>query len=93
MRNTGLEAAKAVTQKVIDLMAEYQFPLPKDVNLKLGITAGVAIYPMHAYTPSDLLRAADAALYYAKKHYRGKYVIAKGVTGKLSPIQVNEESN
>lgn len=93
MRNTGLEAAKAVTQKVIDLMVEYQFALPKDVNLKLGITAGIAIYPTHAYTPSDLLRAADAALYHAKKHYRGKYAVAKGDTGRLNPFHLREENN
>lgn len=90
MRTTGVEAAQAVTQKVIDLMDEYQFSLPNKVQLKLGITAGIAIYPTHANTPSDLLRAADAALYYAKKYYRGKYVIAKGDTGKLSSVDIEK---
>lgn len=90
MRNTNLEAAQAVTQKVIDLMDEYQFSLPNDVQLKLGITAGIAVYPIHAYTPSDLLRASDAALYYAKKHYRGNYVVAKADTGRLSSVEVKE---
>jgi diguanylate cyclase (GGDEF)-like protein len=93
MRNTNLEAAQAVTQKVIGLMDEYQFPLPKDVNLKLGLTAGISVYPTHASTPSDLLRAADAALYYAKKHYRGRYIIAKGDTGRLNSVKVKEESD
>lgn len=92
MRNTNLEAAQAVTQKVIDLMDEYQFPLPQNVKLKLGISAGISIYPIHAQTPSDLLRAADAALYYAKKHYRGKFVIAKADTGRLNSININEGS-
>lgn len=92
MRNTDLEAAQIVTQKVIDLMDDYLFTLPKDVNLKLGITAGIAVYPIHAYTPSDLLRAADGALYYAKKHYRGKYVVAKGDTGKLNFLSIKERN-
>ena len=36
------------------------------------------------------LRAADSALYHAKKHNRGKYSIAKGATGRLNPIQVKD---
>lgn len=90
MRNTDLDAAVSVTKKVIDLMNEYRFPFPKEAEMKLGITAGIAIYPTHANNPSDMIRAADSALYYAKKHNRGEYAVAKGVTGKLNPIKVNE---
>lgn len=92
MRNTGIEAAQAVTQKVIELMGEYQFFLPNDVGLKLGLTAGISVYPIHAQTPSDLLRAADAALYYAKKHYRGKFIVAKGDTGKLGAVSIKDSN-
>lgn len=88
MRNTGIDAAQVVTEKVIALMNEYKFAYPKDKNISLGMTAGIAVYPIHAQTPSDLLRAADAALYYAKKYHRGKYAVAKGVTGSLDPLNV-----
>jgi diguanylate cyclase (GGDEF)-like protein len=90
MRNTGIDAAEAVTEKVIELMREYKFSYPEDKNIPLGITAGIAVYPSHAQTPSDLLRAADAALYYAKKYQRGKYSVAKGVTGNLNPIKLKK---
>lgn len=90
MRNTDLEAAQVVTQKVIDLMREYRFHFPKEKELPLGLTAGIAIYPTHANNPSDLIRAADSALYHAKKHNRGRFSIAKGVTGRLNPIRVKE---
>jgi diguanylate cyclase (GGDEF)-like protein len=90
MRNTDLEAAQVVTQKVIDLMREYRFHFPKEKELPLGLTAGIAIYPTHANNPSDLIRAADSALYHAKKHNRGRFSIAKGVTGRLTPIRVKE---
>ncbi|MFN3491106.1 MAG: diguanylate cyclase domain-containing protein, partial [Anaerolineales bacterium] len=90
MRATGLEAAQAVTEKVIDLMKEYKFAFPENKNMQLGITAGIAVYPTHAQTPSDLLRAADAALYHAKKYHRGKYVVAKGITGNLSPLKLKK---
>lgn len=92
MRNTSLDAAQAVTQKVIDLVKEHRFNFPVEANLNpfLGITAGIAVYPIHAGHPSDLLRAADSALYHAKKYHRGGYALAKGVTGRLSPIQVRD---
>lgn len=89
MRNTDLAAAQAVTQKVIDLMGEYHFPFPKDKEMKLGITAGIAVYPVHASDPSDMLRAADSALYHAKKYNRGRFSIAKGVTGRLDSVRLN----
>lgn len=90
MRNTGVDGAQAVTEKVIELMSEYRFSFTKDQNIKLGMTAGIAVYPTHALTPSDLLRAADAALYHAKKYQRGKYVVAKGVTGSLNPLKLKK---
>ena len=89
MRNTDLEAAQNVTRKVIELMGEYRFPFPQNKDMKLGITAGVAVYPFHAKNPIDLIRAADSALYHAKKHRRGEDVIARVVTGKLNPVRIN----
>lgn len=93
MRGTDLESAQIVTQKVIDLMKEYRFHYPRETDLKLGITAGIAIFPLHASNPGDLLRAADAALYHAKKYHRGSYAIAKGVTGKLNPIHLKDQKS
>ncbi|MCQ3939275.1 MAG: hypothetical protein DPW18_19860 [Chloroflexi bacterium] len=93
MRGTSLEAAQAVTQKVIELMKEYRFGFPSAANIELGITAGIAVFPIHAGNPSDLLRAADAALYHAKKYHRGGYSIAKGVTGRLTPINFKGEDS
>lgn len=89
MRSTDLEAAQTVTRKVIELMGEYHFPFPQNRDMKLGITAGIAVYPFHANNPIDLLRAADSALYHAKKHRRGEFVIARVVTGRLNPLNVN----
>jgi diguanylate cyclase (GGDEF)-like protein len=92
MRNTDIDAARTVTKKIIDLMQEYHFSFPKDKEMELGITAGIATYPTHASNPSDMIRAADSALYHAKKYNRGQYAIAKGVTGKLNPIRVKDSS-
>jgi diguanylate cyclase (GGDEF)-like protein len=84
MRESGLEAAKIVTQKIIDLLADYSFKIAGNhAPITLGITAGIATYPMHSISAGDLLRAADAALYYAKKHFRGSYALALKPTGPL----------
>jgi diguanylate cyclase (GGDEF)-like protein len=91
MRNSGMDAAASVTNKIIELMAGYSFIGTIDhPDIKLGMTAGVAIYPIHATNAGDLLRASDAALYQAKKRNRGSYVIASGMTGPLSAISLPE---
>lgn len=92
MRNTDLEAAQTVTQKAIDLMPQYRFPFPQGKTMELGLSAGIAVYPLHAERPSDLIRAADSALYQAKKHNRGGYVLAKAMTGNLSPIRAKKNT-
>jgi diguanylate cyclase (GGDEF)-like protein len=88
IREAGVEAAKVVTLKILDLVKEYKFPFPGAGKIKLGITAGIAVYPVHSRTAGDLLRAADMAMYHAKKHNRGSFVIANGVTGPLNPIML-----
>ncbi len=88
MRESGLDIAQLVTAKVIELMKKFSFPYPGNKKAELGITAGIAVYPIHAKNAGDLLRAADASLYHGKKHSRGSFVIAKGVTGPLHPITI-----
>lgn len=87
-RDAGQAVAEVVTQKIIQLVRDYVLPLSGNENIKLGITCGIALYPAHARNAGDLLRASDAALYQAKKHNRGSYAIARGVTGPLHPITI-----
>ena len=89
MRESGLEEAELVTKKIIDVMKKFAYPLPGKRPIVLGITAGIAVYPLHSGSAPDLLRAADSALYQAKRHSRGSYGIARGVTGPLKQIQIN----
>jgi len=86
MRNTGLDTATTVTAKLVELMKLYKFPFPDNKHAELGLTAGIAVYPIHARNAGDLLRAADASLYQGKKYSRGSFVVSKGVTGPLHPI-------
>ena len=88
IRDADEPIAQLVTQKIIDLVKEYDPPIQGVKDIKLGITAGFAIFPIHSKNAGDLLRAADAALYQAKKHNRGSFDMAKGTTGPLHPITV-----
>lgn len=86
VRDADQTVAEIVTQKIIDLVSGYNPPIPGNKNIKLGMTAGIAIYPIHSKNTGDLLRAADSALYQAKKHHRGSFSVAKGTTGPLDQI-------
>ncbi|MCS6992598.1 MAG: sensor domain-containing diguanylate cyclase [Anaerolineales bacterium] len=77
--NSALQLAESITKR----MAQFQPLLPDGTQARLGISGGIAIYPNHAHTASDLLRAADEALYRAKRHARGSFLVARGVTGEL----------
>jgi diguanylate cyclase (GGDEF)-like protein len=85
LRDSNLQETEIVTRKIIELMKEYSYTPPVKPPIRLGITAGIAVYPLHSQNAGDLLRAADSALYQAKKHNRGSYAVARGVTGPLNP--------
>jgi len=91
IRDAGLGIAEAVTLKILELMKNYEYPFPDEAKIRLGISAGIAIYPNHAHTAGDLLRTADTALYQAKKHNRGSFLIASKATGPLHPLTISSE--
>jgi PleD family two-component response regulator len=43
----------------------------------IGLSGGIALYPIHADTAPSLIRAADEALYRAKKSSRGQFLVAR----------------
>jgi diguanylate cyclase (GGDEF)-like protein len=52
------------------------------------ISAGIAIFPVHGTSPKDLIRAADAALYQAKRAGRDRVVVSGDeVSSLVSPAK------
>jgi diguanylate cyclase (GGDEF)-like protein len=84
LSQTEMSSAQIVSEKILEGMRNIKYKLPDGRRLKLGISGGIAIYPVHARSGSELLRAADAALYQAKKYHRGTFQIARGITGPLA---------
>lgn len=91
LTQSDLAAARVVAQKIVEGMQNIKYKLPDNSNLKLGISGGIALYPLHAKLGPDLLRAADVALYEAKKHQRGSFRIAREITAPLSMHRVGGE--
>ncbi len=83
MSRTDPSASRIVVEKILEKVANFSFEAPDGEKVHLGLSCGIAIYPIHALTSADLLRAADEALYRAKKQHRGSYMLARGFTGEL----------
>jgi diguanylate cyclase (GGDEF)-like protein len=90
LSQTDLSSARIVSEKVIEGMKQIKYTLPDGSRLKLGISGGIALFPVHARSGPDLLRAADAALYHAKKYQRGTFETAHGITGPLTIHQIGQ---
>lgn len=91
LSQTEMSSAQVVSEKIIEGMKKMKFKLPDGKKLRLGISGGIAIFPVHARNGSDLLRAADAALYQAKKYNRGTFQVARGITGPLATHRIGGE--
>ena len=76
-------ATIVVVQKILEKVNRFSFDPPSGEPIRLGLSCGIAMYPVHATTAANLLRAADEALYRAKKQQRGSYLTARGFTGEL----------
>ena len=90
LSQTEIASAQVVSEKITEGMKKLKFRLPDGKRLKLGISGGIALYPVHARSGPDLLRAADTALYRAKKFKRGAFEIARGITGPLATHQIGQ---
>lgn len=80
---SDLSVARTVTDKLLKRLENYVYHFSDGSNADLGMSGGVAVYPLHGRSPSQLLRAADEALYRAKKYHRGVFEIAKAPTAQL----------
>ena len=88
LSQTEMNSAQIVSEKITEGMKKLRYTLPDGKRLKLGISGGIALYPVHARSGPDLLRAADAALYQAKKYQRGSFKVARGITSPLATHQL-----
>lgn len=83
LHQSDMASTKLVTDKMLEKIKKFVFTLPDGSKLDIGMSGGIALYPIHGQTASQLLRAADEALYRAKKRQRGTFLIAAPPTAML----------
>jgi len=80
--DTDIPAANVVAHKLQEQLRRTKILLPNRKRARLDLSGGIAMYPLHGRSASDLLRAADEALPRAKKNSRGQFFVAQnGGTG------------
>ena len=67
---TQIEDAALVANDIITTLSE-PWQLSKDIEVGIGASVGIALYPEHSNQPEQLLQQADTALYQAKSEGRG----------------------
>ena len=91
LTQSDMSSAQIVAEKIVEGMGKLKYKLPDGKKLNLGISGGIAIFPVNARNGPDMLRAADAALYQAKKYKRGAFEVARGITGPLATHRIGGE--
>ncbi len=76
LTETNLTQAQVVIQKIQHGLRNNSIHLPDGKTTNIYISGGVALYPLHADTAPGLIRAADEALFRAKKSNRGQFLVA-----------------
>jgi len=67
---TGISNESQITTVIDHLFESFAEPLPvgeSSLKLKVNLSVGVAVYPLHGMDPDALMRNADSAMYRAKK--------------------------
>jgi len=76
--DTGKTAAWLAAEKLRAALCDLRIELPSGALARLTGSVGVAAFGDHNGTASELLEAADAALYQAKHHGRNRVELAVG---------------
>ncbi|PTB82250.1 GGDEF domain-containing protein, partial [Methylophaga nitratireducenticrescens] len=71
---TDLQTTEEITQIVENLIQQFRLPFSIDgQSLTMTLSIGVAIHPVDGNDASQLLRQADAAMFYAKSNGRNTF--------------------
>lgn len=71
----NLHTPEDAGQVAAELIANLNQPwrLSKEIEVQIGASVGIAVYPDHGQDPNTLIQDADAALYQAKAQGRGQF--------------------
>ncbi len=72
---SGAESSKLVAERIRKAVESHVFEIESQ-KLKLTVSIGLASYPDHAKTASDLIQIADQAMYHGKRKSRNIVFVA-----------------
>lgn len=76
---TTPDGASRLAERVCEAIRSRPFTSPNDpVEIPVTVSVGAAVFPDHANSASTILRAADRAMYRAKRAGRDQWVVAEG---------------
>jgi len=78
---TDLEGAEMVAQRVVDSVGSEPFTAADSPPVTVTVSVGVAAFPLHGHSAGDVMRAADRALYVAKRSGRDQWRTAVDEAG------------
>jgi diguanylate cyclase (GGDEF)-like protein/PAS domain S-box-containing protein len=80
----GAAAAENVARKILTALEE-PFRIGA-AEFEIGASVGIAAYPSDGSTPSELLRAADSAMYQAKAAGRSRYALHRSGSARSDQL-------
>jgi diguanylate cyclase (GGDEF)-like protein/PAS domain S-box-containing protein len=66
------EAAARIATEIIAALSE-PWQLSNGIDVRIGVSVGISLYPDHGTTPEALMQHADTALYQAKNEGRNRF--------------------
>lgn len=70
---TDVQDAAHIANEIIEILSA-PFQLTGGIEVRIGASVGISIFPGHGTTPELMLQHADSALYKAKNEGRGRFV-------------------
>jgi diguanylate cyclase (GGDEF)-like protein len=87
MPEAGLEEATTVAERLRQAVAAIELKTADNNRVAATVSIGLAVFPAHGRTPSEMLAAADRAVYQAKALGRNRVCSFGGVEGpSLRPV-------
>jgi len=77
--DVNFKDAKILGDRLLGNILKHHFLSDEGLNLTIGVSIGIALYPNDASTKKDILQMADAMMYQAKKEGRGRVCSAKEI--------------
>ncbi len=83
LTQTGLEDAKNIAERIRKTIESHRFMSRENLNIRLTVCIGIAVYPQHSTSLLGIIEKADNAMYAGKNSTRNVVNVADSSNGKF----------